>query len=85
MIINIVSKDDVTSGNIPHYTCMDFIKMSSETLGKKRNGCIIIIVHHVLKFLYTVDYESNKFIHRPSLTYKETMQLLELVGVDKCE
>ena len=40
MIINIVSKEDipyhVTIGDIPHCTCPDFTKMSSQALGKKR-------------------------------------------------
>jgi hypothetical protein len=40
VIINIVSKEDITYGviigDIRHYTCiMDFIKMSSHALGKK--------------------------------------------------
>ena len=44
MIINIVSKHDityhVTIGDIPHCTCLDFTKMSSQTLGNKGNRCI---------------------------------------------
>ena len=39
VIINIVSKKDttyrITIGDIPHCTCQDFTKMSSQGLGKK--------------------------------------------------
>ena len=40
VLINIVSKEDntyrVTIGDMPHCTCHDFIKISSQSLGKKR-------------------------------------------------
>lgn len=89
VIINIVSKDDVTYrvtiGNIPRCICLDSIKMSSQTLGKKGNGCIINIFIMSSKFLCKVGYESNKFIHGPTFNYNKAMQLLGLVGVDECE
>ena len=89
VIINIVSKQDttyhVTIGDIPHCTCPDFTKMSSQTLGKKGKWMYCKHLYYVFRFLCKVDYESDKFILAPTYTYNEVKRLLELDGVVECE
>jgi hypothetical protein len=89
VIINIVSKVDVTYritiGDIPHCTCPDFTKMSSQALGKKGKLMYCKHLYYVFRFLSKVDSESDKFIHAPTYTYNEVMRLLELAGVVECE
>ena len=83
--INIVSKENianyVTIGNIPHCTCPNFTKMSSESLGKKGKWVYCKHLYDVFRFLCKVDYDSGKFIHAPTCSYNKVMWLLELVGV----
>jgi hypothetical protein len=54
VLINIVSKDDityrVTIGDMPHCTCPDFTKMSSQSLRKKEKWCIANIFIMCLDF-----------------------------------
>ena len=89
VIINIVSKQDityhVTIGDIPYCTCLDFMKMSSQTLEKKGKLMYFKHLYYVFRFLCKVDYESDKFIHAPTYTYNEVTRLLELAGVVECE
>ena len=88
VIINIVSKQDityhVTIGDIPHCTCPDFTKMSSQALEKKETG-VLQTSYYVFTFLCKVDNESDKFIHAPTYMYNEVIHLLELVGVGERE
>jgi hypothetical protein len=89
VLINIVSKEDisyrVTIGDIPHCTCPDFTKMSSQSLGKKGKWVYCKHLYYVFRFLCKVDYDSDKFIHAPTYSYNEVMRLLELAGVVECE
>ena len=89
VIINIVSKEDITYritiGDIPHCTCPDFIKMSSQALGKKGKWVYCKHLYYVFRFLCKVDYESDKFIHAPTYMQNEVMHLLELIGLLECE
>jgi hypothetical protein len=89
VIINIVSKEDIiyriTIGDIPHCTCPEFTRMSSQALGKKGKWKYCKYLYYVFRFLCKVDYESVKFIHTPTYTYNEVMRLLELAGVVECE
>jgi hypothetical protein len=89
VIINIVSKVDITYritiSDIPHCTCPDFTKMSSQALRKKGKLVYCKHLYYVFRFLCKVHYESNKFIHASTYTYNEVMRLLELVGVVECE
>ena len=39
----------------------------------------------MFRFLYKVDYKSDKFISAPTYMYNEVKRLLELVGVVECE
>ena len=89
VLINIVSKEDityrVTIGDMPHCTCPDFIKMSSQSLGKKNKWVYCKHVYYVFRILCKVDYNSDKFIHASTYSYNEVMRLLELAGVVACE
>jgi hypothetical protein len=89
MIINIVSKVDIayriTIGDIPHCTCPDFTKMSSQALGKKKKLMYCKQLHYLFRFLSKADYEIDMFIHAPTYMYNEVMCLLELAGVVECE
>ena len=85
MIINIVSKENiaycVTIGEIPHYSCPNFTKMSSQSLGKKRKWVYCKHLHDMFRFMCKVDYDNDKFIHAPTYTYNKVMRLLELANV----
>ena len=39
-------------------------------------------MYYVLQFLCMMDYDNDKFIHAPTFTYYEVMQLL--IGVVEC-
>jgi hypothetical protein len=85
VLINIVFKEDityrVTIGDMPHCTCFDFTKMSSQSLEKKEKLMYCKHLYYVFRFLYKVDYDSVKFIHAPTYFYNKVMWLLELAGV----
>jgi hypothetical protein len=85
MLINIVSKEDityrVTIGDMPHCTCFDFKKMSSQSLGNKEKWVYCKHLYYVFRFLCKLNYDSDKFIHAPTYSYNEVMRLLELAGV----
>ena len=89
VLINIVSKEDiayyVTIGDVPHCTCPDSTKMSSQSLEGKKDGCTTSILILVFRFLCKVDYDSEKFIHAPTFTNNKAMRLLELDIVVHCE
>jgi hypothetical protein len=89
VLFNIVSKDNikyfVTIADMPHCTCLDFTKMSSQSLGKKGKWVYCKHLYYVFRFLCKVDYSSDKFIHAPTYSYNEVMQVLELAGVVECE
>jgi hypothetical protein len=78
VIINIVSKVDIryciTIGDIPHCTCPDFTKMSSQALGNKGKLVYCKHLHYMFGILCKVDYESDRFIHAPTYTYNEVMR-----------
>jgi hypothetical protein len=86
VLINIISKEDIayraTIGDMPLCICLDFTKISSHPLGRKGKWVHCKHLHYVFRFQCKVDY---KFIHTPTYFYNEVMQLLELVGVIKCE
>jgi hypothetical protein len=88
MLINIVSKENiiycVTIGDLPHCTCSDFTKMSSQSLGKKDKWVYCKHLYYMFRFLYKVHYDSNKFIHAPMYSYNEVIRLIELAGVVEC-
>ena len=89
VIMNIVSKEDITDritiGDIPPCKCLDFMKMSSQALGKNEIWVYCKHLYYVFRFLCKVDYESDKFIHAPRYTYNVVMRLLELASVVECE
>ena len=89
VLINTVSKEGiayrVTIDDILCYTCLDFTKISSQSLGKKGKWVYCKHCYYVFRFLCKVDYDSDKFIHASTCSYNEVMRLLELVGVVKCE
>ena len=77
----------ITIGDIPQCTCVDFIKLSSKTLGKKgkwghcnaSSPGRIISIANVFRFLCKANYDNKKFINTPTYTYNKVMWLLELV------
>ena len=61
VLINIVSKEDiayyVAIGDIPLGACLDFTKMSSQSIGGGEDGCTTNISIIVFRSLYKVDYD----------------------------
>ena len=89
VLINIVSKKDimyrVIIGDMPHCTCLDFTKMSSQSLEKNETWVYCKHLYYMFRFLCKVDYDSDKFIHAPTYSYNKVIQLLELARVVECE
>jgi hypothetical protein len=85
VLINIVSKEDityrVTIGDMPHCTCFELKKMSSQSLGYKEKCSVLQNLYYVLRILCKMNYDSDKFIHAPTYSYNEVMRILELAGV----
>ena len=85
----IVSKEDIayhiTIDDIPHYTCLDFTKLTFQSLGKK--GKWVHCEHRYVgfRFISKVDYDSDGYIHTPTCAYNKVMWVLELAGVVKFE
>ena len=67
---------------MPHCTCLNFTKMSSQSLGKKGKYVYCKHLYYVFRLLCKVDYDWNKFIYAPMYSYIKVMQLLELAGVE---
>ena len=70
MIINIVSKED----NFYYATCLNFIKLSSMTLGKKRKGAYYKHMYYEFLFLSKVNYDNDKFMS--TLQHMPTTRLI---------
>lgn len=89
VLINIIFKEDiayhVTISSTPHYTCPEFTIMSSRSLEKKKNGCTANIFYYVLRIMYKVDYDGDKFVLVSTFTYNKVMWLLEFAGVLESE
>ena len=73
VLIIIVSKEDiaycVTITDMPHGTCPDFTKISSQSLGKKMKWMYCKHLYYVFRFLCKADYGNDKFIHTPSFVF----------------
>lgn len=41
-------------------------------------------MYYVFQFLFKMDYDNDKFIHAPTFTHNEVMQLLELARNVEC-
>ena len=67
ILINIFIKEDiayhVTIGYIPHCTCMDFTKTTSQSLEKKGEMGVPQISLLYVRFMCKMDYKSDKFTH----------------------
>ena len=79
-IVNDKSKAYLVSvSTIPQCTCEDFVGMSSKAASRKWVPCKHL--YYVFWYLCKMNYETDKFIHQPTYSYNEVMQILELAGV----
>ena len=85
LLINIVSKEVVAYraiiGDILLCTCLDFSKMSSQSLERKGKWMYYKYFYYVFRFLCKVIYNNDKFIHASKDSYNEIMLLFEFGGV----
>ena len=63
----------VTNGNIPHHTCPNFTKMSSQSLGKKGKRVYCKHLYYVFNFFCKVDYDSDKYNHAPTYSKEKVL------------
>ena len=78
VIVNIISKEDnfycITIGDLPQCTSLDFVKLSSMALGKKRKWRYCKCLYYVFIFLCKVNYDNNKSTYTPTYsTYNKVM------------
>lgn len=83
VVITIVNDKDkaylVSISTIPQCTCEDFVGMSFKAASRKWVPCKHL--YYVFRYLCKLNYETDKFIHQPTYSYNEVMQILELAGV----
>ena len=73
----------VTLGNFPSCTCLHFTGMASASLGKRGKYVNCKHLYYIFRYLCKVDLKKDKFIHAPSLSMDEVMNLLEKAGMIK--
>ena len=66
----------ITLCDFPSCSCDDFITMSSGALGKRKAWVNCKHLYYVYRFLCMANVEDDKYIHAPSLSFKEIQQLL---------
>ena len=71
----------ITITDLPGCTCPDFMKMTSETLGKKGQWRYCKHVYYIFHYFCKMDYKVDTFMHAPSFSYNEVMHILELAKV----
>ena len=71
----------VSITNFPSCTCPSFVKMMSRALGKRLQWIYSKHMHYILRYLYKMDYKVDTFMHAPSYSYNQVMQILELAAV----
>jgi hypothetical protein len=70
----------VTIGCFPECSCPDFIKMLSETLGKNKQWKYCKHMYYVLRYMCKMDPKEHSFMHAPSYSFDEVMEILERMG-----
>jgi hypothetical protein len=71
----------VTIAAFPECTCPDFIKMVSETLGKKKVWKYCKHMYYIFRYMCKMDPKKDTFMHAPSFSYNEVIRVLEVMGV----
>ena len=68
--------------NFPSCTCPSFEKkMMFGALGKRLQWIYCKHMYYILQYLCKIDYKVDTFMHAPSYSYNEVMQIFELVAV----
>ena len=57
------------------------MKMMSGALGKRLQWIYCKQVYYIFRYLCEMDYKVDTFMHAPSYSYNEVMQVLELAAV----
>lgn len=71
----------ITITDFPGCTCPDFMKMTSETLGKRGQWKYCKHVYYIFRYLCEMDYKVDTFMHAPSFSFNEVMRVLEMAKV----
>ena len=67
--------------DFPSCTCLSFVKMMSGALGKQLQWIYCKHVYYIFRYICKMDYKVDTFMHAPSYSYNEVMQVLELAAV----
>ena len=67
--------------DFPSCTCLSFVKMISGALGKRLQWIYCKHVYYIFHYICKMDYKVDTFMHAPSYSYNEVMQVLELAVV----
>ena len=67
--------------DFPSCTCLSFVKMMSGALGKRLQWIYCKNVYYIFRYICKMDYKVDTFMHAPSYSYNEVMQVLELAAV----
>ena len=67
--------------DFPSCTCPSFVRMMSGALGKRLQWIYCKLVYYIFRYICKMDYKVDTFMHAPSYSYNEVMQVLELAAV----
>ena len=65
----------------PSCTCSSLVKMMSGALGKRLQWIYCKHVYYIFHYLCKMDYKVDTFMHAPSYSYNEVMQVVELATI----
>ena len=67
--------------DFPSCTCPSFVRMMSGALEKRLQWIYCKHVYYIFRYICKMDYKVDTFMHAPSYSYNEVMQVLELAAV----
>ena len=67
--------------DFPSCTCPSFVRMMSGALGKRLQWIYCKHMYYIFCYICKMDYKVDTFMHAPSYSYNEVMQVLELAAV----
>ena len=71
----------ITLCDLPSCTCPDFLKMISAALGKRGQWVNCKHIYYIFRYVCKMDYKEDTFLHAPSFSYNEVLNVLESAGV----
>ena len=74
---------NVTLSNFPSCTCPHFVSMNGSSVGKRGAYVNCKHIYYVFRFFCKLDFDNDKFMHAPTLSFDETKKILEAAEIMK--